>query len=33
MIANAVVGILVGSVLVAVFSLVRRLRGKHAQPA
>jgi uncharacterized protein len=33
MIANAVVGIVVGSVLVAVFSLVRRLRGKHAQPA
>jgi predicted DNA repair protein MutK len=33
MIANAVVGIVVGSVLVAVFYLVRRLRGKHAQPA
>jgi hypothetical protein len=33
MIANAVVGIVVGSVLVALFSLVRRLRGKRAQPA
>jgi uncharacterized protein len=33
MIANAVVGIVAGSVLVAAFSLVRRLRGKRAQPA